>query len=197
MKKIIFILIGVASYTLSFAQFNQGNFLLGGSTRFSTSFETNKSKNGGTTTTNYKTTSFSLQPQAGYFVIDNLAAGLGIDLSSTSQKADGSSDKFVNSQFTFAPFVRYYLFDKFYGQGSVTFGSAKYKQTIGGTTTETKYSVGGWSLLGGYAFFLNDAVSLEPQVGYASSSRKAKNSNGKNIDAGLFIGVGLYAYISK
>jgi len=196
MKKLFFTIFAITFYGASFAQFSQGNFLIGGSTNLSAGFTTSKVKSGGTTTTNSKTTSFSLQPQAGYFVIDNLAVGAGLNIRTSTEKDDGSSDKSSESQFSLNPSVRYY-FDKLYGQASIAFGTAKSKDTQGATTTETKYTVGGWSLLGGYAFFLSDAISLEPQVGYASSSLKLKGSNGKFVDSGIVIGIGLYGYISK
>ncbi len=196
MKKVFFSILGMVFYGATFAQFSQGNFLVGGMTNLSTTFETNKVKSGGTTTTVSKTTSFSLQPQGGYFVIDNLAAGAGIGLSTSTTKFDGTNNKDGSNQLVFAPFGRYY-FDKLYVQGAFQFGSAKSKATSGGTTTTTKFSVGGWSILGGYAFFISDAISLEPQVGYASQSLKVKNTNAKSIDSGIVIGIGLYGYISK
>ena len=73
MKKITFFAIAMFATLSSFAQFNQGRMLVGGSAELSTN--TNKQKDGNTTTTNSKTTSFTVSPSFGYFVIDQLAVG--------------------------------------------------------------------------------------------------------------------------
>jgi len=60
MKKLFFMIVILASFEVSFAQFTKGVFVVGGSTNLSGNFTTNKSKTGGTTTTNGKSTFFSL-----------------------------------------------------------------------------------------------------------------------------------------
>ena len=196
MNKLFLATVAALFFSTSFAQFSQGSFVMGGSTNLAGSFTTSKSKTGGATTTNGKSSSFFIQPQAGYFVIDNLAVGTGLSIGTSSYKADGSSDKSSVTSFGITPLARYY-FDKIYVQGSIGFGSSKTKNTFGGTTTETTQNTGSWSLLAGYAFFLSDAIALEPQLGYSSFSYKSKGSNTKTINSGIAFGIGLYAYISK
>jgi hypothetical protein len=76
-------------------------------------------------------------------------------------------------------------------------GSNKTKNTFNGSTTESTTNLGGWSLMGGYAYFISDAISLEPQLGYSHTTRKSKGSDTKQINSGIVIGIGLYAYLNR
>ncbi|HNP08026.1 MAG TPA: outer membrane beta-barrel protein [Cyclobacteriaceae bacterium] len=196
MKKLILVIFGAIMASTSFAQFNQGGFIVGGSSNLSSSFTTSKLKTGSTTSTLGKFSSFSIEPQAAYFVIDNLAVGTGLQISTSSYKPDGSSDKSTSLGFGLTPQARYY-FDNIYVQGSIRVGSNKTKNTNNGTTTESTVNLGGWSLLGGYSYFISDAISFEPQLGYAHNTQKSKGSNTKQINSGIVIGIGLYAYINR
>jgi len=195
MKKFITTVSLILSFAFSHAQFTKGSFVVGGSTNLSGGISTSKTKSGSTTTTNGKLSSFSIEPQAGYFVIDNLAAGAGLSISASGYKVDGSSDKFSSTSISFTPFARYY-YEKFYIQGSVGFGSTKFKDTINNTTDESKVNIGSWGLLVGYTWFISPAIALEPQLGYSSISRK-DGSDSKLINSGLAFGIGLYGYISR
>ncbi|MFZ1808398.1 MAG: outer membrane beta-barrel protein [Cyclobacteriaceae bacterium] len=196
MKKLILVIFGTILATTSFGQFTQGSFVIGGNTDLSSSFTTSKSKTGSTTTTNGKFSSFSIEPRAAYFVIDNLAVGTGLYIGTSSSKADGSPDKFTSSSLALTPLVRYY-FDNIYVQGSFQVGTDKTKNTFNGTTTESTVNRGGWSLMGGYAYFISDAISFEPQLGYSHTTRKSKGSNTKQINSGIVIGIGLYVYLNR
>lgn len=195
MKKITIIAAFMALSLGAFAQFTKGSLMVGGSVGFSSDSE--KTKSGSTTTTNGTLTTFSFTPQVGYFVIDNLSLGAGINLLSASDKANSGGGKQTASSSSFAPFARYY-YQKLYGQLAGQFGSAKTSFESGGTTTETKYGVSGWSLLVGYAYLLNNHVAIEPQIGYGSTSRKDKGTGGvTDINSGLFIQIGLQIYLPK
>jgi hypothetical protein len=59
MKKIFFVaLFMIAAITAGWAQFNQGNFLVGGSSSLGIGFDTEKTKSNGSTSTDGKYTSF-------------------------------------------------------------------------------------------------------------------------------------------
>jgi outer membrane protein len=198
MKKIFVIAIMMTTaVTAGLAQFtNKGTFLLGGSTNLNFGADTEKSKSGGSTSTDGKTTSFSLEPSAGYFFMDNLAVGAGLGLSTSTYKPDGGGLKYNSSTVSLSPFARYY-FDKFYAQGAFQFGSQKSELTSGSTTETSKDAISGWSLAGGYVILLNESVSLEPQVGYRSIGYKDKDSDDKDISSGLFVRLGVFIYLSK
>ena len=194
MKKILILLIGVAMSSGAYAQFTKGTIMAGGS--LGASFDTNKTEAGNTTTTTGTTNTVNFFPQVGYFVIDNLAVGAGIDLYSTTTKQKGSNNKTTTSTTSFAPFARYY-YQKFYGQFAFNVGSGNFKNTNGNVTTDNKYTSTGLNLAVGYAYLLDEHVAVEPQIGYATSSNKFKTSGSKNISSGLFINIGLQIYLRK
>lgn len=192
MKK-SFLTITILLFTLSaFAQFtSQGTFLLGGSSNLGLNFLSSKSKLGdGDFQDGPKTTSFNISPQVGYFIIDNLAIGGTLDFSSEKETFDDL--KYTSSNVLVGPFVRYY-FDKLYAEGSIGVGSAKTDFGSG----ENKSSLSAWSIGAGYALLLNDAVALEPRIGYASTSGKNKETDITSKNSGLFINLSLFVYLSK
>jgi outer membrane protein len=194
MKKIFVFAFAFVS-TVSLAQFSKGSILLGGNV--SADFNTNKTIAGSTTTTNSSTSSLSMVPNVGYFVIDNLAVGAGLQLNTSSTKFDASRASSSFSSFAFQPFGRYYI-QKFYGQASLGFGSYSRESTNGnGNTSTDKGSLFNWSLAGGYVILLNDHVGLEPQIGYGSQSQSPDGSNTTFRDAGLFLRLGIQVYLTK
>ena len=195
MKTLTILLAAWCISTAAFAQFEKGNKMVGGS--FGLSFTTDKTKNDGTTYTNGQYVSFALDPQAGYFVIDNLAVGATLGFSTDTWKEDDSDYKTVDNEISIQPFARYYLPQRVFFQGNFIAGSAKNKITDNGTTDETKYGVSGWSLSAGYAFLLNDHVAIEPQLGYSNKGYKNKENDVKSLDNGLFIRVGFQIYLGK
>lgn len=195
MKKITILTFAIFATLGAYAQYNQGRMLVGGSLGFSA--QTEKTKYDGNTQTDGKWTSFSLEPQFGYFVIDNLAVGASLDLglSKWKDEADSDDDYSVTS-FEFTPTVRYYLPQNIFFQGQVGVGTAKYKYGSG-NIDEDKYSTLSFALAAGYAYFLTDNVAIEPMIGYGSSSEKNKHTDVKHINNGLFLRVGLQVYLGN
>ncbi len=188
MKNLVLTSLVVFSCMTAFSQFNKGRVLLGGSSSFSATTE--KYKSGNTTTTQSRSTSFSFQPKAGYFFIDNFAAGLGLIIDAGSTKFESTNNKSSYTDFMVAPFVRYYLKPGIFFQGMYGLGSENYTSTSG---AKTSYNLSSWSLGVGYAWFLNDHVALEPLIGYQSYAYKTGGN--KTIDAGLAISLGLQVYL--
>ena len=195
MKKITLFVISICATFGAYSQYNQGRMLVGGSLSFST--VTDKTKDSGTTTTLGKSTDFSLAPQFGYFVIDNLAVGAGLDIGLGKWKDEFDSDDNWNySSIELIPFVRYYLKQNIFFQGMIGVGSQKNKYGSA-NTTEYKDAIFSWSLAAGYAYFLTDNVAVEPIIGYGSTSWADKDSDVKDIDLGLFLRVGFQIYLDK
>jgi len=194
MRKALLTLVILFLTITAFAQFNQGRMMIGGAISIQSYKE--KSKSGSTTTTWGNTTEFSVTPQFGYFVIDNLAVGAGLNNSFWVYKADGSDEKATSSSFQFQPFVRYYLPQKIFFQGAFGVGAGK---DVEYDDDETKYGLSSWTLAAGYAILLNNNVAIEPMLGYGSSVTKYKDADPeyKTIDSGLFIQVGIQVYIGK
>jgi outer membrane protein len=198
MKKIITSILTCFIISGAYAQFEQGTMLIGGD--FQLSSITDKNKSGNTTVTNGKTTTFSLAPQFGYFVIDNLAVGGNLDLTLSKFKSDDDNGvTSTTTQITIGPFARYYFEPGIFVQGALGVGSAKGKSTIGSVSNESTFGVTNYSLAAGYAYFLNDHVAVEPMVGYLSTIYTEKDSDPKqkDINSGLFLSVGFQIYLGK
>lgn len=196
MKKIVTLLAFALICSGAYAQFNKGRILAGGSVAFSAL--TGKTKDNNSTSTNSHTTSFNISPDVGYFIIDNVAVGGMLNLSTWSRKGDGDDDsKQSQTEFTLTPFGRYYLDQGIFFQGQVGFGSRtdKYKLDNSNTTVSTKYGVLNWAIGAGYAYFLNDNVAVEPIVGFTSSSYKNKDADVKSIESGIFLRIALQVYL--
>lgn len=196
MKRIILLAALLISTTGVFAQFNQGRWLAGGSVGFST--VTSKTKTNNSTNTDGTSTNFSLSPEAGYFVMDNLAVGAGLSLSAGKSKAEGTPTyTFSSSRMAIYPFVRYYLSQPIFFQALIGGGTTKTKTTINTTTTEAKAGNFLWALGVGYAYFLNDFVAIEPFISYQVDTDTNKDTDTKDIGSGLFLRVAFQVYLGQ
>ena len=93
MKKQVIIAALLFTAASSFAQIAAGTKYVGGILNFNT--KTESSTLGSTTTKSPSSSSFTGSPEFGYFVADNLAVGVSLDLTSrttTNYKADGSEN---------------------------------------------------------------------------------------------------------
>lgn len=161
------------------AQTDQGGWVLGGSSNLG--FTTGKANNDQSDALS----NFALDVQGGYFLMDNLAAGLLIGLSTSS--IGGAS----STAFGVGPFVRYYAPFKVFGQLSYQFGGAKIDDGISDLST----SVGAFGIGVGYAAFLNDHVAIEPMVGYSLLSSKLDVDGAESVagsELGIAIGISVY-----
>lgn len=120
--------------------------------------------------------SFSFSPTLGFFVVDNLAIGIGLPISVSRYQDDRQRYTSRNSSVAFAPFGRYY-----FGAANIKpflearFGIEHFKtvQTGRADYTDQALFVG---FGGGVAFFLNEHVALEPKLSYDAYSRDNTNS---------------------
>jgi len=171
------------------AQFNKGRMLVGGTASFSSL--TTKDAAYSSDITNDM---FTLTPQAGYFIVDNLAVGLDASFGSGKSTTSSGTTKFT--YILAGPFIRYYLKPGIFFQGEYQFGSEKLTINIPSylnqTVTET---LSAWALSAGYALFLNEHVAIEPMVSYKSTI--AKETDYKGTNAGIVVGVGLQIYLGK
>lgn len=193
MKKLFVLCLFLFLTKFSFAQFNQGRMLLGGGLGFQSN--TSKVKGSGATVTEGRGTIISVNPRFGYFFIDNLAGGLSLEISSSTEKPEGSNDKFTATAFAVSPFVRYYIKPGIFVQGEYGFGSVSEKATSGNSSNEETRPLSRWSLGAGYALFLNDHVAVEPFVGYQSLGVKDSDVDVRSVNAGLFINLGIQVYL--
>lgn len=197
MKKIILIAFCLIPIT-GLGQTNAGSWLVNGSVSFSfndVSEEVNNDSRdiGGLTT-------YSINPSAGYFIIDGIAVGLGMDYYKYSYK-DNDNDRFINRSFSLTPFIRYYsqLGPFFHGQISIGEGSEFEKPENQNREEIFEYSVFGLGLGVGYPYFVNDHVAIEPVILFRANNETYNepftNDEITEKRRGIFVQIGLAYYI--
>ncbi len=176
MKKVFLIAALSAISFAGFSQTSKGTWLVGGTAGFTSS------KYG-----DAKLSKIDFSPSAGYFVMNNLAVGLEVQVGSEKSNSGvaGAADYTTSSTF-FGPNVRYYFTSlgknaKLFGSGAFAFGNSK--------DGSDKVNATAWGLSAGPAFFLNKNVALEVTVGYSSAKVKddTNSTNSFGIQAGFQI----------
>lgn len=134
---------------------------------------------------NFSSESFNLNlnPKLGYFVLDNVAVGVGAIVGLSTMQDDDNI-----WSYGLVPFARYY----FPEGASVTgrfFGEVE--AGVSGSTFASDASFLG-GVKAGYAHFITNSVAIEGTLGYTYS--KANISSGSAI-TGLGIGLGFQIYL--
>ncbi|HEY8935965.1 MAG TPA: outer membrane beta-barrel protein [Cyclobacteriaceae bacterium] len=195
-----------------YSQTDRNSFLIGGNASLSYQ-ETKYTSSFGS---NYKTTSASVSPSVGFFVIKNLCAGLALPVSFSTTKYDNNSSSisFGNSKsksYGVGPFVRYYypltdnklflLAEGAYSWSKGINNTSAYDINTN-TTEPVKYTIKNniYRLGAGVAFFLNEHTSLELLGNY----QKSKSTSDQNPNyfiltdtkaSNIFLSLGLKVYI--
>jgi outer membrane protein with beta-barrel domain len=184
MKKVLFAAFLLASSNAIFAQVDQGQWMVGGSAGF------NFGKQG-----DVKTTDISIAPDAGYFVINQLAVGLRPEFGyhKSKVKVAGTTNESSSTAFTVAPFVRYYFMPSgekvnIFGDASYGFGSSKVK---GGESVSGNY----YQIKAGPAIFLTPNTALELAVYYRSFGGDAYENAGGDRDNNFGLSVGFQIHL--
>ena len=168
MKKKVIALVGmvVLSSSALFGQIEQGTFMVGGNAYFNYSFPSGVKA----------TSDLNISPNAGVFIVDNMAIGATMMFNSFK---GGSS-------FSVAPFMRAYYKENFYGQLQVGFGRSSFE--VAGTKTTT--SGLNTELDMGYTIFLTDNIALDPALYYnfyTDGSKYGGSNLGMKIGFQLFL----------
>jgi len=123
-----------------------------------------------------KATGFNLIPSAGYFIIDNLAAGLNLLVSYNKYDLGGSLDqKNTHLHLSAVPFIRYYYpAGKIYPFAEVSAGIGTSMQKSVTTNGENKYTWAVTSFGGGagVALPVGSKVTFDIMAGYSWISFK-------------------------
>ena len=179
MKKLLFAACLLVCSNAIFAQVNKGQWLVGGSAGFNHSSQDDD-----------KQTDISIAPDAGYFFIDQFAAGLRPEFGYTKTKTKTGTGTATGSgtSFGLAPFLRYYFMPSgqmlnIFADASYGFGSVKPK---GGSSVSGNY----YQIKAGPAVFLTPNTALEFALYYKSMGGDMyENSAGdRNNNFGLSIG---------
>ncbi|MRR19086.1 hypothetical protein EG827_02740 [bacterium] len=176
-----------------------------GSELMSAVFSKTSYNNGSSTEDINNKTTYNLLPKAGYFIIDNLVAGLEVLVSGYSEENTYSEGKYSESLLGVGPFVRYYYpLEKIYpfAELETLFGRYMYKwPTSGGTYEEEKDS---FFLVGGFlgaALPLTEKVTFDIQAGYLYTSFSfsgevyGEGEDYKEITGGVGIKMGFTIYL--
>ena len=204
MKKIKTTIVILFLSVTIYGQTEKGKFIFGGDTSISFSSEKTKFKSDDFESDNSESSTLSFLPGAGYFVIDNLAIGLQLQVSSTNQSFNvGTEEKptFKTNTLSVSPFLRYYFTKgnvKPYLQGRVGTGSSKFTRENTSNEGETKNSLFTYGVDGGVAIFLNSKIAVNLGVGYSSVRSKEKednNNNARTISNIIGVGAGFNIFL--
>ncbi|KAF5033826.1 Outer membrane protein beta-barrel domain protein [anaerobic digester metagenome] len=203
-KKLIFIAaMGILLPLTLFGQTEKGKMLLGISSRYSLlpleeglsypdmmtlgfstiTFKSDDNNDGDSETLNYNC--FNFTPKFGYFVIDNLALGLDMNIGMSSMKESNEFFEYSSNGILLSagPFLRYYFpVQKVlpYIEAGATLGSSKTTYESGSENDEYKSSLNSVAGGVGIAALLGDKVSFDFMVGYISMTMKDKENNPDN-----------------
>ncbi len=173
MKKIALVFLVMAGTFTAMAQTEKNDWMIGGTFRINTSDNN---------------TEITLAPNAGIFVVDNLAIGGNFSLGYSKS----GNNKYTS--FSVGPFARYYFTTESQTVRPILHGNFNYLSTktkIGSsassTNTGTSFFVGG-----GAAAFISSSVSLDILAGYARTKYSDYDGSG-----GFALSVGFQVYINK
>lgn len=172
MKKVLLAAFLLTSSNAIFAQINQGQWMVGGNINFTSSKFGDDDDN--------KVTSFNINPNAGYFFIDKLAAGLRLGFESTKVKS--ADDATVD--WSLAPFVRYYILDA--GQKVNVFADGSYGFGKYGAADKESYNF--FQFMAGPAIFITPNTALELALFYKSEGGDLYGDDDRFNHFGLNIG---------
>ncbi len=177
MKKLFLTLSAAIAVTFAAnAQTEKGKFILGGNVSYN--YDENLDNDG-------NRQGFSVAPNLGIFLADNIAVGLGIGYQWNQN--DNSADKFKTDLFFVSPYARVYQGNgdlKFFGQLSVPMGWGTSKTNDTKTASNETYGV---ELSPGLAYFPTSKIGIEFSVrGLYYQNSIWKPEAGDNISTNSF-----------
>lgn len=172
-KKKLFFLIVLICGTISAAQaqFLEGTKTAGGGINYSTT--SNRQPNG----TGDQLSNFNLKLKGGYFVQDQLEAGLQLGLDSRKQEWDRNNnniDSFSRTTFIIGPYARFY---NPLTEVVAIFGEAEMQLGFGGgsNSNQVEYNVRTFSIgvRPGVSLMVNENLGLETSIGFIGYQHEA------------------------
>lgn len=199
MKKLV--LAGaIALFGLANAQMQQGNWMFGATT--GAAFNNNKQtvKVDGHSEDSPSTNTFSVTPQVGYFVINNLAVTLDLGLTTSTTK-DGDY-KLNSTSFAVMPGATY-----FFNTGSklypfvganVGYATKTEKETYASVSEKTTIDGLAWKGKAGVMYMVTPSIGLSLGVAYGQFTNKetVAGYEVKTIDKNLDVNVGFSFFLN-
>lgn len=181
---------------LSFSQTQEGAIL--GRGAFTVNFNSVKQEVDNSTRKLGSLTTLEFNPAAGFFIIDGIAVGVGLDWQRQSAK-DPDNKRNVEHSLTLGPFGRFYTELGPFFQAQFSFGGGSEKERPeGGPEVINRFGVFSWGIGLGYPYFLNENISLEPLLLYRARNQSRDLPGGSDEITkyrGLMIQLGLVYYI--
>ena len=151
------------------AQTEKGTAIISGSTNLTFSSLTPKMEDGNNSMEGNKVSNFEFTPGAGIFIANNLALGVQVSINSATERSN--REDYTESSTMFLPFALLYFGNgdiKPFVQAALGMGTQKLKYD----NEKERANVFGYEIGGGLAVFLNQHVSLDFSLNYASATSK-------------------------
>jgi len=179
-------------------QTEKNNWLMGGSLGFTSSTQKESDVSGSS-----NTSVFQVTPGIGRFFMNNLAAGISLNLTSSHSSSSGGSISGTTTYFTAGPFARCYFnaspHVKLFVHGDASWGSEKYSYNSGSGNDQGQPGnpITIYEGKAGVAFFLNPHVALEVTAGYQSMTETDKTGGTpvKYTTGSVVAGIGFQIYL--
>ena len=133
----------------------------------------------------------SLKSKTGYFIWNDVAVGLDVNVMHESEKIELAEVESVPLRETYilaGPFVRYYLLNGLFGEASFAGGLHNFSTGFKSTLYEGSVGIG-------YAHFINEKFSLEPILSFRYFYKS--DGNKTYVSYGPMIGFGIQAYLLR
>lgn len=179
------------------AQTEKGKWMVSGATGLQFGSLTTKQVYDGYSGGKMKTSTFSLMPSVNYFVMDNLAVGLGLSYTSSTQK--GNSYKDTTSSTILLPNAIYFFplegNIKPFAQIGAGYASVVYEYSGGGDSDEEKFAGFVYNLGGGVAYFVQENITFNFGLSYTGGNLENDNYSNNEIKQSNFaanIGISVF-----
>ena len=174
MRKTLLPLFMLLMCSMSYAQIEKGDVLVGGFTTFSSS-----------TFNDDKNSFFQFSPRVGFFVSDRTSIGpvLSYQVNTSEQATNGPILDARNSLFSFGAFMRNYkpISEKFYFylHSSVTYGTGnrKFEGAINDEGDQSQFNI---NISPGFSFFATDRLALDVRLATATFRSESFDNVGGN-----------------
>ena len=185
MKKLLLFAFLTSSLSI-FAQTEKGTWMIQGDTNLSFSSATSEVEFDGESQGNELSTgTVAFKPAVNYFVVDNLAIGLGFELLSASTEFSGLEN--TSATFAFMPQITYFFgTSKTRPYLGIELGLMSQKSTTENGRFESTVSGFGYGLSGGAAIFISDNVSFNLGLEFGGASLTDTDDDRLKVNVGGF-----------
>lgn len=165
LPKIALLLVCLFSSTLNGQFMEGGDFLMGSTVGFSaTSSKINQSSATGNGEKTPRSLQLNLNPNIGYFLMDDFALGIGVDYTYSHQR-DTDNNRRTDSDFLFGPFMRYYLPVQermaFFGVLDFGFGNSSNENLLVSGNESVSSNIFAVGLGPGFTIVSNNSIGIE------------------------------------